>query len=130
MLPCPGFRNHPGFAHVLGQQRLANGVVHLVGTGVVEIFTLEPDLGATELLGPSLREIQGRRTTHVMGQVVIEIRTELRIILETIVHGLQFIQSPHQGLRDKAAPVGTKMATCVRKSRKIRAFRHQLLLVF
>ena len=115
---------------MLGQQRLTDGVVYLVSASVVQVFTLEPDLCPAELLGPSLRQIQRRRATDIVGQVIVEIRTELRIILETLIHGLQFVQSPHQGLGDKAAAIGTEMATCVRKSRKIRAFRHQLLLVF
>ena len=65
-----------------------------------------------------------------MGQIIVEIRTELRIILETLIHGGQIVQSPHQGLGYKTAAKLAEVASGVRKSRKIRAFRHQLLLVF
>ena len=130
MLAGPGFRNYPRLAHVLGQQRLTDGVIHLVCASVVEIFTLEPDLCATELLRPSLCQVQRRRATHIVGQIVVEIRAELRIVLETRIHGCQFVQSPHQGFRNETATKLAEVATRIRKSRKIRAFRHQLLLVF
>ena len=76
MLTGAGFRDHPLLAHVLGEQRLADGVVHLMGAGVVEILALEPDAGAAELLGPALGRYSGEGRPRI-GQVVIEVRLEL-----------------------------------------------------
>ena len=59
VLAGTGFGNHPRLAAVLGQERLADGVVNLVRAGVVEVFALEPDLGAADFSGPTFGVIQG-----------------------------------------------------------------------
>ena len=41
VLPCTGFGNDALLAHALGEQRLADHVVDLVGTGVGQILTFE-----------------------------------------------------------------------------------------
>ena len=49
VLSGAGFGNDALGAQALGQQRLADGVVDLVRTGVREIFALQPDFGAPAL---------------------------------------------------------------------------------
>ena len=46
VLAGAGLGDHPGLAHPLGQQRLAEHVADLVGAGVVEVLALEQDPGA------------------------------------------------------------------------------------
>jgi hypothetical protein len=41
VLPGAGLGDHPRLAHVLREERLADGVVHLVGAGVVQVLALE-----------------------------------------------------------------------------------------
>lgn len=57
MLTGPGLGDHPLLAHALSEQRLAEHVVDLVRTGVVQVFSLEEDAGAG-LLGQPRRLIQ------------------------------------------------------------------------
>ena len=134
VLAGAGFRDHPLLAHVLGEQRLADGVVHLVGAGVVEILALEPDAGAAELFGPALGQIQRRGPAHVMGQVVVEIRLELGIVLEAPVHDIQLVEGGHQGFGDEASAEASEMTVLIGKCLVIgpTAFRrlcHRMLLV-
>jgi hypothetical protein len=51
-------------AHALGEQDLAEAIVDLVRAGVVQLVALEVDLGAAEMLGQALGEIEreGRPT--------------------------------------------------------------------
>ena len=46
VLAGAGLGDHPGLAHPLGEQRLAEHVADLVGAGVVEVLALEQDPGA------------------------------------------------------------------------------------
>jgi hypothetical protein len=50
VLPGAGLGHEPRLAHALGQQRLAEHIVDLVRTGVVEVFALEQQSNA-EVLG-------------------------------------------------------------------------------
>jgi hypothetical protein len=43
VLAGAGLGDDPRLAHVLGEQRLADGVVHLVRAGVVQVLALEED---------------------------------------------------------------------------------------
>jgi len=49
VLAGAGLSDHPRLAHPRRQQRLADGVVDLVGAGVGEVLALEVDLGADPL---------------------------------------------------------------------------------
>ena len=51
VLTRAGFGNHAFFAHAAGKQCLTDGVVDFVRAGVVQIFTLQPDLCAAQMLG-------------------------------------------------------------------------------
>ena len=58
MLPGARLGDDAGLAHPAGQQDLSDGVVDLVGTGMVEVFALEVDLRPVTL-GQTLGQIQG-----------------------------------------------------------------------
>ena len=55
-------------AHAPGEQDLAEHVVHLVGAGVVQLLALEVDLGAAEMLGQALGEIERARPADIVGR--------------------------------------------------------------
>ena len=97
VLTSTGFSNDFLFAHKLGQQRLTNGVVHLVGTGVVQVFTLQEDARATTVVAQTLGIVQRRRTADVVCQVVVERFLEVCIVTQLHVGCLQLVQSSCQG---------------------------------
>ena len=76
MLARTRFGNDPLLAHAQGQQGLAEGVVDLVGTGVVEVFALQPDarptLGPAVVLREPLRLVEGVGSAHVVAQEMVE----------------------------------------------------------
>ena len=58
MLACPCFRNDSGLLHPQCQQCLSERVVDLMGTRVIQILPLEPDLGPAQLLTESFCVVQ------------------------------------------------------------------------
>ena len=115
MLTGTGLGNDFLFAHKLGQQCLTNGVVDLVRTGVVQVFTLQINLRTTTMGGQSLGQIQRRRTADIMGQVFIESGLKIGIVTQFFVGCFQLIKRSAQGFRNKAAAMNTKMATRIRQ---------------
>ena len=55
-------------AHAPGEQDLAEDVVHLVRAGVVQLVALQVDLGAAEMLGQALGEIERARAADIVGR--------------------------------------------------------------
>ena len=58
MLTCACLSDDARLSHLLRQQDLTHGVVDLVGTRMVQVFTLQVEL-TTVLLTHALSEIQG-----------------------------------------------------------------------
>ncbi len=100
VLARAGFRDDAGAAHALGQQDLADAVVDLVRAGVVQLFALQVDLGAAEMLGQPLGEIERAGTTDIEGHQVAEFAPEGRILFRVTPRLGQFQHQRHQGLRD------------------------------
>ena len=87
VLAGAGLGDHPVLAEPPGEQRLAQGVVDLVGPGVGEVLALEIQVqparqpgrrvvgdGALErLVGEAVGAVEGRRTTGVRGQQLAEL---------------------------------------------------------
>ena len=61
MLAGAGLGDDAGLAHPPGEQDLAHDIVDLVCAGVVELVALEIDLGAAEMVGQPLGEIERAR---------------------------------------------------------------------
>ena len=66
MLAGAGLGDDPGLAHAAGEQDLAHDVVDLVSAGVVELVALEVDLGAAEMVGQPLGEIERRGSPDIV----------------------------------------------------------------
>ena len=58
MLAGAGLGDDARLAHALGEQDLAQAIVDLVRAGVIEVFALEIDLRAAQMLGQALGEIE------------------------------------------------------------------------
>ena len=98
VLARAGFRDDPGFSHLLGQQRLSQHVVDFVGSGVVEILPLDVDLRPAQILRHLLRIIQQRRPSRVFLQQGVQLGVKVRIRLVMLVSLLQPEDLVHQGL--------------------------------
>ena len=79
MLARTGFRNNSGLAHVTREQGLAYAVINFVGTCMIKIFSFQPYLGATSMIGEALRQIQGRSSSNIMLKVRTQFGKKLRI---------------------------------------------------
>jgi len=97
------------------EQDLADGVVYLVGAGVVEVLALQVNLRPPQLLGESLGEVKGAGPAHVVLQVIVDLRLERRVGLRLAVGRLQLEQCRHQGLGHIAAAKLAEVSSCVRK---------------
>ena len=114
VLAGTGLGRDAGLAHVLGEQRLAHGIVHLVGAGVIQVLALQEDTGPADGPGPAFGLIQGRRPPHVLGQVLIEFPLELGIDGQLAVDRLEFGQRRHQGFCHELAAINTEAAVRIR----------------
>ena len=71
MLTGAGFGNHSGLARAFSQEYLTEDIVDLMRTGVVQVFTLEIDTRAAQILGhPPGKIQQGGSTCVILQQAV------------------------------------------------------------
>ena len=91
MLACAGFRNHPRLTHALCEQCLPDRVVHLMGTGMVEILALEVDLGAPQAVRPTFGVIDRARPANKVLKFSMEFFEKIRVIFVMRVGVTQFI---------------------------------------
>ena len=95
------------------KQRLAEGIVDLVRTGVAQVLPFEPDAGATETGRQSSRRIKGGRPADVMLQQLVEPGLEPTIAARLVVGLLEIGKWRHQGFWYEPAAKGAKVATVV-----------------
>ena len=110
MLTGAGLGNDAWLAQALGEQRLADTIVDLVGAGVIEILALEVDLRAAETLRPAPGMINGARPSDVMLELVFELGHELGIVAVARVLIAQLIKRTDQRFCDEHAAVRTEVA--------------------
>ena len=96
VLAGTGFGDQPGLAHAAGHQGLADGVVDLVCTGMVEIFPLEVDLRPAQQLRPAPGVIDRAGPAHEMGQLVTELGLEIGVVAEALIGLAQLRQGADQ----------------------------------
>src|SRR5712692_5534439 len=108
MLPGARFRDDPLLAHPDGEQGLADGIVELVRAGVAEVFALEVDVRAAEVLAQSRGGVQRRRAADESVAVSRKLELELRVRFGLVPFLLELIQGAHQRLRHVLAAVSAK----------------------
>src|SRR5262252_4946742 len=108
-----GLGDHARLAHAACQHDLAKHVVHLVGAGVIEILALEIDLGAAEMRGQPLGEIERRRPADIVGKVAVHLLLECRVLLRRRIRRFKLEDDRHQCLGDEAAAIISKMPAIV-----------------
>ena len=108
-----GFRDHARLAHAARQHDLAEHVVHLVRAGVIEVFALEIDFRAAEMLRHALGEIERRRPADIVREMAVHLRLERRIGLRLRIGLLEREDQRHQRLGDEAAAIDAEMPALV-----------------
>ena len=103
VLAGAGLGHEAGLAHALGQERLSQHVVDLVGAGVVEILPLEQQAQA-QLRRQARAIAQRRGTPGVVRQQVVEPLAERFVGPGGAEGPIEFLAGGHQGLGDVAAP--------------------------
>ena len=114
MLPRAGFSNHAFFAHAAGKQRLTDGVVDLVRAGVVQVFALQPDLRAAQMLGQPRGMVHGAGSADIMLQIVAERFPKRGVVFRGLVGRCQFLQGGNQGFGNVHAAVFAEKSSFIR----------------
>src|SRR6185369_5777715 len=114
VLAGAGLGDHALLAHAVGEQALADGVVDLVRAGVEEVFALEEDARAAELVAQALGIEERRRAADVVAQDVRQLPAEGALPAGAVVGADELVQGSHQRLRDKASAVGAEIALRIR----------------
>mmetsp|Transcript_1913 Transcript_1913/g.4478 ORF Transcript_1913/g.4478 Transcript_1913/m.4478 type:complete len:327 (+) Transcript_1913:440-1420(+) len=111
VLTGTGFGNNLGLAHFLGEQNFAKTVVDLVGSGVIQIFSLQKDLGSTQLVGKSLAVKDGGGTTHKITAEIRELLQECRVVLD----GRVFLADVLHDWDERGREIGTSVGLVLAK---------------
>ncbi len=114
MLARPGFSNDPFFPHALGKKNLPHAVVDFVSAGVIEVFSLQVNLGTAEITGQPFGVIQGGGPTAELPEIVIEFTLKLGIGLRAEILLLKLLKRMHQGFGHIAAAIGAEMSVGIR----------------
>ena len=110
MLPRAGLGDEAGLPHLLGQQSLAQDVIDLMGSGVIEVLPLEVDFRAAQVLGHFFRIVQPGGTPGVLVEQLRQFPVKLRVVFIVLVGLFQFNHRVHQGLGDVLSPVDPEAA--------------------
>ncbi len=105
----------PRLAHASREQRLTNGIVDLVRTGMIEIFAFQVDLGAAEPLTEPPRKVERRGPTDIVPEVRFHFANKIDIVTVTFISRTQLDQRLHECLGDKHASVASEMPPLVRQ---------------
>ena len=114
VLSGAGLGDDARLAHAFGQHGLADGVVDLVRTRVVEVFTLEVNLRAAQFTAGARRVVDRRGASDKMRELVLEFGEEFGVVLVPGVRSLQFVDRVGECFGDKAAAVNSEVTCRVR----------------
>ena len=99
MLTCTCLGHNACLAHALGYQDLPDGIVDLVGTGMVEVLALQIELAAISL-AHTLGKIKWRRTTHIVAQQLPILILEFLALNDGKIGVLEILNSLIEDFRD------------------------------
>lgn len=103
VLPGPRLGDDARLAHPPGDQDLPDGVVDLVGAGVVEVLAFEVDAAAVALAQPAC-EIERRRPARIVAQQGAVLLAERFAFEHPQVAALQILDAFVQDFGDVCAP--------------------------
>ena len=108
MLAGARLRDQSPFAHPPGEKRLPQGVVDLVGAGVVEVFALQVHVDAAQLSPEPLGPGQSARAAGVLPQQAIEVGPKGIVLPGRLESGGELIQGRDEGLGHVSTAVGSE----------------------
>ena len=103
VLAGPGLGDYPALAHPLRQQRLADGVVDLVGAGVSEVLAFQVD-GPPNPFGESRGEVERRRPADEVAQEAVELLAEAGIGARLLPGRGRARRGRRSGPRERSGP--------------------------
>mmetsp|Transcript_21830 Transcript_21830/g.44857 ORF Transcript_21830/g.44857 Transcript_21830/m.44857 type:complete len:448 (-) Transcript_21830:28-1371(-) len=106
VLAGTGFGNDLGLAHFLGKQNFAKTMVDLVGSGVIQIFSFQKDLGSSQVVRQPLAVKDGGGTAHKVTAEIREFLQELWVVLDGRVFLADFLHDWDERGREIGASVG------------------------
>jgi len=107
MLAGARLGDHPVLAHAPGEERLAEGVVDLVGAGVAEVLAFEED-GRAHRGAEALGVVQGRRAAGVVGEEARELGLEGRVLARLLPCDRELVERRDERLGDVSAAVSAE----------------------
>ena len=113
VLAGAGLGDDAALVHPPRQQDLAQHVVDLVRAGVVELVALQIELGAAEMPGQPLGEIERARPPDIMFEVIVELGLKAGVGARRGIGRLDRQHQRHQGLGDIAPAIDAEMAALV-----------------
>ena len=113
MLAGAGLRDDALLAHALGEQRLAQDIVDLVGAGVTQVLSLQIDARAATMAGEALGEVERGGTARVVVEEVAEPAPEAGVLARGAEGALELDERRHQRLGDEAAAEAAEVAVGV-----------------
>ena len=99
MLTCTCLGHNACLAHALGYQDLPDGIVDLVGTGMVEVLALQIELAAISL-AHTFGKIKWRRTTHIVAQQLTILILEFLALNDRKIGVLEILHGLIEDFRD------------------------------
>jgi hypothetical protein len=99
VLSCSGFGNDPFFTQALRDQYLTDGIIDLMGAGMVQVFPLQVNIG-TVMLAQPFSKIERAWPADVVFQQRIEFFFKLRVRRHGPVSIFQLLNVGVQHFRD------------------------------
>jgi hypothetical protein len=130
VLPRAGLGDHPPLAHAPGEQRLPDRVVDLVRAGVVEVFALEVNLRAAEVVGETFSEVQPAGPPDELAEVAVELAFEVRINLRARVLRFELPQRRDERLGHEHPAEAAEVSNCVGQWVRLRHDVHSIRRAF
>jgi hypothetical protein len=95
MLAGAGFGDNALLAHALYEKSLAEAIINFVRASVEQVFALQVDSRAAEVLGESGSKLERRGASGEIMEEVIELRRKFRVALGGLVGEREFFDGRH-----------------------------------
>ena len=120
MLAGTGLCDDAFLAHKLGEQRLSEGIVDLMRTGMQQVLTLEEYLRPPIMFCQFFRIVKIGWPTGIFLKQALELCLKFRIIFFFFLSGFQFVKCRHDDFRNILSAILAKSAFCI----------HSIILLF